>query len=339
MVIEQSCPTNMTKIDNLTKADWWDKPNPSSPYLPMAPFPCTLDLSTYPYGKEEQIGEMEKLVETSPRSQTENIIGKATPTILSQDSLDPYMAHVGVDDFNINGHITKMNNLFEMPYPETTPSWIKKYEPPSDPPIATLLESLPNPELKPLPVITNDTVPVILNQEAQLAEVLNTHKEAIGWDISKHRDNDLKILVSDLSVFGTTFADCLQNFSTLLKQCMEMNLILIYKRCHSTEWEGMMTNDTISKERCRVDQAIVEVIFKLPPPILDQQTQSLSDHFKNNHRSWSSMLAQYTPLIRANHCRTFYERFSAMLTRPPDWPCSFETLRGVPNLTFGETPS
>ena len=80
-----------------------------------------------------------------------NIIEKITPIILPQDSSDPYLAHFGVDDFDVDGYITKTNDLVDMHYPKTILLWIEKYELSSNPPIALLLESPSVLDLKLLP--------------------------------------------------------------------------------------------------------------------------------------------------------------------------------------------
>ena len=114
-----------------------------------------------------------------------------------------------------------------MPYPKITPLWIEKYESSPNPPIALLLESPPTLKLKPLPDVPTDTLLLISNQEAWLVGILKAHKEAVGWDISEMRDNDIEIFMIDFSIFGTTFEDCLQNLSMMLKWCVEIDLILI----------------------------------------------------------------------------------------------------------------
>ena len=73
----------------------------------------------------------------------------------------------------------------------------------------------------------------------------------------------------------------------------------------------------------RIDQVIIEETLKLPTLISVQQTQSLFNHQKNYENivsPWNCMLAQYILLVRANRHKILYRRFSAMMTRPPDWP-------------------
>ena len=141
LVIEHPCIT--LKTNNLTKAhisweksNWWDEPIPSSSYLPIASFPSTLESSTPFYGKERQLDQMLELGETSQGPQMNSIIEEAAPTIFFQDSLDPSLAHLEIYDFNVNGHITKVNDHVEMPNLKTIPLWIEQYEPSPNPPIA-----------------------------------------------------------------------------------------------------------------------------------------------------------------------------------------------------------
>ena len=121
----------------------------------------------------------------------------------------PCLVHFEVDNFDVDGYITKINDLVETSYSKITPFWIKKYEPSPSPPIALLLESSPALELKPLPDAPTDILLVIPNQEVQLIGILKSHKEAIKWDIIDMRHNDFKIFMIDFSIFDTTFKDYL----------------------------------------------------------------------------------------------------------------------------------
>ena len=122
------------------------------------------------------------------------------------------MAHHEVDNFN--GYITEMSNLLDTPHLEHTSLWINQYEPTSSPPIVLLLEPPPELELMQLLVIPTATLPVISSQEDQIVGVLDLRRKAVGWDICKMRGNDF---IANFSIFGTTFEDCLQNLSFILK--------------------------------------------------------------------------------------------------------------------------
>ena len=105
-----------------------------------------------------------------------------------------------MDDFDVDGYITKINDLVNILSPKTILLWIKKYEPSSNPPIALLLESPPALELKSLLDAPTDILLVIPNQEVQLVGILKVYKEAVGWDISEIRDNDIEIFMIDFFI-------------------------------------------------------------------------------------------------------------------------------------------
>lgn len=165
-------------------------------------------------------------------------------------------------------------------------------------------------------------MPITPNQEAQLVGILNTYKVAIGWDIL--RNNDMKNLMINLS----TFEDYLQNLTIILKQYMETNLILIWKKCHTRTQKGIMLGSGVNQ---------TEAHKSLPFPSLTQQ-KSLPKNYNNISRFGYTMLAQCILLIWAHHQRIIYEYVSAMMTKPPDWPCSFEAIREAPNMISRKIP-
>ena len=127
----------------------------------------------------------------------------------------------------------------------------------------------------------------------------------------------------DLSIFGTTFEDCLQNLSFILKRCMETNLKLTWIKCQQ---ERMMSHYIIPKRGIRVEISNDKTTFKPPPPLSAQHTQSFPQYRCNSndlHQSWSSLFALSTLGIRNNQHRKLYAKFSAMMTWPPDWSYLF----------------
>ena len=75
--------------------------------------------------------------------------------------------------------------------------------------------------------------------------------------------------ISDICIFGTTFKDCLQNLSFILKQCVETNLKLTWIKCQQ---ERMMINYVIPKRGIRIDISKDKTIFKPQPSLSDQHT-------------------------------------------------------------------
>jgi len=42
----------------------------------------------------------------------------------------------------------------------------------------------------------------------------------------------IEVFMNDFSVFGSSFQSCLENMNTVLKRCVETNLVLNWEKCH-----------------------------------------------------------------------------------------------------------
>jgi hypothetical protein len=87
---------------------------------------------------------------------------------------------------------------------------------------------------------------------------------AIFFDIV---EKSMEVFMDDFSVFGKSFDDCLNNLDAAPKRCVETNLVLNWEKCNFMVTEGIVLGHKISKKGIVVDQAKIEVISKLPPPI------------------------------------------------------------------------
>ena len=108
----------------------------------------------------------------------------------------------------------------------------------------------------------------------------------------------IEVFMDDFSVFGSTFDDCLENLDTVLKQCVETNLVLNWEKCHFMVKEGIVLGHRISGKGIEVDKAKVEVIEKLPPP-----TSRVSEAFWGMPVSIedSSRISQRSPSLFATY--------------------------------------
>ena len=68
-------------------------------------------------------------------------------------------------------------------------------------------------------------------------------------------------------MFGESFNLCLENLDTVLKWCVETNLVLNWEKCNFMVTEGIVLGHKISAKGIEVDKAKVDVIKNLPPPI------------------------------------------------------------------------
>jgi len=80
-------------------------------------------------------------------------------------------------------------------------------------------------------------------------------------------EKNIEVFMDDFSVFGKSFDQCLIHVDAVLKRCTKTNLILNWEKCHFTVTEGIVLGHKISAKGIEVDQAKIEVIKKLPPPV------------------------------------------------------------------------
>ncbi|GAU46944.1 hypothetical protein TSUD_180480 [Trifolium subterraneum] len=88
----------------------------------------------------------------------------------------------------------------------------------------------------------------------------------------------IEVFMDDFSVFGPSFQHCLNNLDTVLKRCVETNLVLNWEKCHFMVTEGIVLGHKISSKGIEVDKAKIEVIEKLPPPVNVKGIRSFLGH-------------------------------------------------------------
>lgn len=79
--------------------------------------------------------QIEIFSEPLSEPQIDNIIEEAIPIIPPHNMLNPYKAHIRLDDFNENGYNIEDKDSIEIPYVEPILLKIEIYEPPLSPPI------------------------------------------------------------------------------------------------------------------------------------------------------------------------------------------------------------
>ena len=71
--------------------------------------------------------------------------------------------------------------------------------------------------------------------------------------------------MDDISVYGTSFDDCLSNLDRVLQRC-GTNLVLNWEKCHFMVNEGIVLRHKIYERGIEVDKAKVDAIEKMPCP-------------------------------------------------------------------------
>ena len=76
----------------------------------------------------------------------------------------------------------------------------------------------------------------------------------------------MEVYVDDITMYGGAFEESLANLETVLRRCIEKNLVLNWEKCHFIVNQGIFLGHVIFSTGIEVDKAKVELISKLPPP-------------------------------------------------------------------------
>ena len=71
--------------------------------------------------------------------------------------------------------------------------------------------------------------------------------------------------MDDITIYGSTFEECLVKLEAVLNRCIEKDLVLNWEKCHFMVQQGIVLGHIISKKDIEVDKAKVELIIRLPP--------------------------------------------------------------------------
>ena len=160
----------------------------------------------------------------------------------------------------------------------------------------------------------------------------------------------IEVFMDDFSVFGSTFEDCLNNLNTVLKRCVETNLVLNWEKCHFMVKEGIVLGHRISGKGIEVDKAKVEVIEKLPPPTNIKGVRSFLGHagfyrrfikdFSKIAKPLCNLLNKDTSFHFDNDCMIAFnclkeKLISAPIITAPNWHLNFELICDASDYAVG----
>ena len=84
--------------------------------------------------------------------------------------------------------------------------------------------------------------------------------------------------MDDFSVYGSNFANYLENLSKVLDRCKKHGLVLNWEKCHFMAQERIVLSHMVSQRGIEVDRAKIEVIANLPPPKSAKDIRSFLGH-------------------------------------------------------------
>jgi len=161
-------------------------------------------------------------------------------------------------------------------------------------------------------------------------------------------ENCIEVFMDDFSVFGSSFQSCLENLNTVLRKCVETNLVLNWEKCHFMVTEGIVLGHKISERGMEVDKAKMEIIEKLPPPTNVKGIRSFLGHagfYRRFIREFSkivkplcNLLNKDTPFNFDKDCLATFDRLKEKLTTAPiitapDRSLSFELMCDTSDYT------
>ncbi|RVW88257.1 Retrovirus-related Pol polyprotein from transposon 297 [Vitis vinifera] len=130
----------------------------------------------------------------------------------------------------------------------------------------------------------------------------------------------MEVFMDDITVYGTSFEDCLSHLEDVLKRCIEKDLVLNWEKCHFMVNQGIVLGHVISKKGIEVDRAKVELIVKLPPPTNVKGIRQFLGHAGFYRRSFE-LLKQFLT--------------SAPIVRAPNWELPFEVMCDSSDYAIG----
>ncbi|GJY76416.1 reverse transcriptase domain-containing protein [Tanacetum coccineum] len=95
-------------------------------------------------------------------------------------------------------------------------------------------------------------------------------------------EESVEVFMDDFSVFGNSFDNCLNNLDKMLQRCKDAHLVLNWEKCHFMVKEGIVLGHKVSEAGLEVDKAKIDVISKLPPPLISK-TIVHTDHSALRH--------------------------------------------------------
>ncbi|RVX08259.1 Retrovirus-related Pol polyprotein from transposon opus [Vitis vinifera] len=131
----------------------------------------------------------------------------------------------------------------------------------------------------------------------------------------------MEVFMDDITVYGSSYEECLMHLEAVLHRCIEKDLVLNWEKCHFMVQKGIVLGYIISKNGIEVDKAKVELIVKLPPPTNVKELGNSLD--MPGSIGGSLRISQKSQ----NLCVSFCES--------PNWKLPFEVMCDSSDLAMG----
>ncbi|XP_024011409.1 uncharacterized protein LOC112086670 [Eutrema salsugineum] len=163
-------------------------------------------------------------------------------------------------------------------------------------------------------------------------------------------EEKVKVFMDDFSVYGSSYLDCLANFSQVLKRCDKHRLVLNWEKCHFMVQEGNVLGHKVSEKGIEVDKAKVEVMVNFEPPSSAKGIRSFLGHagfyrrfikdFSKIARPLTRLLCKEVEFLIDEQCMEAFLKIkealvSAPIVQAPDWSLPFEVMTDASDYAVG----
>ena len=183
-----------------------------------------------------------------------------------------------------------------------------------------------------------------------LCNALATFQRCMISIFSDMVEKFLEVFMDDLSIFGDSFDDYLNNLKLVLARCEEKGLVPNWEKCHSMVTSGIVLGHVVSSRGIEVDKAKIDLILNLPTPKTMKNVRSLLGHagfyrrFINNFSSISrplcNLLLKESNFEWMEECEVAFKKLvhmlmSAPIMQAPDWSLPFEIMCDASDYAIG----
>ncbi|XP_068329677.1 uncharacterized protein [Pyrus communis] len=160
----------------------------------------------------------------------------------------------------------------------------------------------------------------------------------------------IEVFMDDFSVFGSSFDNCLDNLTLILKRCVETNLVLNWEKCHFMVKQGIVLGHIVSEKGIEVDKSKIDLVRHLPSPTSVREVRSFLGHAGFYRRFIKDFSKMSNPLCRLlqkdvpfkfdEECNSAFNQLkeklvSAPIIVPPDWSLPFELMCDASDYALG----
>ncbi|RVW62712.1 Retrovirus-related Pol polyprotein from transposon 17.6 [Vitis vinifera] len=156
----------------------------------------------------------------------------------------------------------------------------------------------------------------------------------------------MEVFMDDITIYGSTFDECLVNLEIVLNRCIEKDLVLNWEKCHFRYTQGIVLGYIISKESFEVDKAQFLKVWMLcggldaiPWKFLAPGRRFIKD-FSKLARPLCELLMKDAKFIWDDRCQKSFEELKLFLTiaptvRAPNWKLPFEVMCDASDFAIG----